>query len=268
VGTDWELGGDGAVKKILLGATVYFAATMTAFAADMAVRPYPAAPIAAPVVFSWTGCYVGVEGGGNWGTSGQVARSGANAGAGITGSYALSGGIAGGTIGCNYQVNNFILGIENDYSWTNKNGFVHDLPPFNIVATSGTREKWIDTLRGRLGYAIDPYLMVYGTAGAAFAGTEVDVLSPLVGSVANSKSRVGWTAGVGGEWAAFAGPWGALTFKLEYLHAGFGTAQYINPPVTVGGGTVVTRDVSLSDDMVRVGMNVKWNWGGPVVAKY
>jgi outer membrane immunogenic protein len=30
----------------------------------------------------------------------------------------------------------------------------------------------------------------------------------------------------------------------------------------------VTRDVKLSDDMVRAGMNVKFNWDGPVVARY
>ena len=268
MGTEWELSGDGAVKKILLGATVYFAATMTAFAADMAVRPYSAAPMAPPVLFSWTGCYVGVEGGGNWGKSQQIARSGANPYSSITGNFDLSGGIAGGTVGCNIQFSNFVLGIENDISWTNKRGSAHDLPPFNILATSSTREKWIDTLRGRFGYAIDPYLMVYGTAGVAFAGTDVNVLTSTNVSVTDSKSRVGWTAGVGGEWAAFAGPWGALTFKLEYLHAGFDSRNYIDPPIVTGGGTVITRSVSLSDDMVRVGMNVKWNWGGAVVAKY
>jgi outer membrane immunogenic protein len=258
--------GDGIVKKIALGAAAYFAATMTAFAADLPVKSY--APVAAPVLFSWSGCYVGLEGGGNWGRSGQVATSSALAGNAITGGFDLSGAIAGGTVGCNVQVSNFVFGIENDYSWTNKSGSVHDLPPFNVLTTSTTSEKWIDTLRGRFGYAIDPYLMVYGTAGVAFAGTNVNVLSPLVGSVTDSENRVGWTAGAGGEWAAFAGAWGAVTFKLEYLHAGFDNKQYINPSVTGGGGTVVTRSVSLSDDMVRVGMNVKWNWGGPVVAKY
>jgi outer membrane immunogenic protein len=62
-----------------------------------------------------------------------------------------------------------------------------------------------------------------------------------------------------------------VTFKLEYLHADFGGQLYINPSVvTVAGGTVVTRDVRLTDDMVRVGMNLKfdWGWQSPVVAKY
>ena len=59
-----------------------------------------------------------------------------------------------------------------------------------------------------------------------------------------------------------------MTFKLEYLHAGFESKQYFVPPVTLPGGTIATRDTSLSDDMVRAGVNVKFNSGGPVVARY
>jgi hypothetical protein len=54
---------------------------------------------------------------------------------------------------------------------------------------------------------------------------------------------------------------GALTFEREYLHADFGGKLYINPSVTTVAGTVVTRDVRLTDDMVRVGMNLKFDWG-------
>ena len=240
-----------------------------ASAADLPVPPpvpaYTKAPAPVAQAFSWTGCYVGVEGGGNWGRSEQIARSGAAAGASITGGFDLSGGIAGGTVGCNYQISNFVIGVENDFSWTNKKGSAPDQLPFNTGAISTTSEKWIDTLRGRVGYSWDRYLL-YVTGGGAWADTSVNV-TRLV-SVTDSQTRTGWVAGVGGEWAAWAGPWGVLTFKLEYLHADFGTQQYINPPVVNPGGTIATRDVKLTDDMVRVGMNLKFNWGGPVVAKY
>jgi len=255
------------MKKLFLGMAAVLAASTTAFAADLPVKsPVPAA-LPVPVIFSWTGCYAGVEGGGNWGRSEQIARSGVLANTTITGKFDLSGGIAGGTVGCNLQTSNFVVGIENDFSWTNKQGSLQDLPPFNVTTTSSTREKWIDTLRPRFGYAWDRF-MVYGTAGVAWAGTDVIVSNPAFGSVIDSKTRVGWTAGVGGEWAAWTGPWGALTLKLEYLHVDFDSKQYVNPPVTILGLTVVTRDVRLRDDMVRAGMNLKFNWGGPVVAKY
>jgi outer membrane immunogenic protein len=256
------------MKKLLLGAIAYFAATMTAFAADLAAQIPAPAPLPVPVIFSWTGCYLGGEGGGNWGQSQQTARSGPNAALYITGKFNLSGGIAGGTVGCNVQVSNFVVSIENDYSWTNKKGSANDILPFNPAAISSTREKWIDTLRPRFGYAIDQF-MVYGTVGIAWAGTSVNVVNPAIGAfVTDSRTRTGWAAGVGGEWAAWVGPWGAVTFKVEYLHVGFTDKQYIIPPVVFAGGTVVTRDASLSDDMVRAGMNVKFNWGGPLVARY
>ena len=72
------------------------------------------APLPVPVIFSWTGCYIGVEGGGNWGRSAQIARiaGGVNDGLTITGKFDLNGGIAGGTVGCNLHV----LGGENDFS--------------------------------------------------------------------------------------------------------------------------------------------------------
>jgi len=258
------------MKKIFVAAAAFLGLASTAFAADMPMAaPYTKAPVFAPVVFSWTGCYIGVEGGGNWGQSQQTARTGPAVGASVTGNFNLSGGIVGGTVGCNYQVSNVVLGIENDFSWTNKQGTAQNIAPFTPGFSSSTREKWIDTLRGRAGIAFDR-VMIYGTAGAAFAGTDVTVSSPVFGAVTNSQTRTGWVAGIGGEWAALVDSWGAVTFKLEYLHADFGTKQYFNPALLLAGGnaTVVTRDVKLTDDMVRAGVNVKLNWGGPVVAKY
>jgi outer membrane immunogenic protein len=252
------------MKNTLLATTAFLTLTTTAFAADLAVR----APAAAPVIFSWTGCYIGIEGGGNWGRSDHVARSSVLAGLPITGGFDLSGGLVGGTVGCNYQFDGFVIGIENDISWTNKRGNALDQLPFNPVVVSATREKWIDTLRGRAGFAWDKFFL-YGTGGVAWAGTEVNITNPTVPfTITDAQTRTGWVAGVGGEWAAWTGPWGALTFKLEYLHADFGTGRYVNPPVVTVAGTVVTRDVRLTDDIFRAGMNLKFNWGGPVVAKY
>src|ERR1700761_5459825 len=84
--------------KTMLSVLAVLAGTTTAgFAADL---PSKAAP-PAPAAFTWSGCFVGIEGGQSWGQSEQVATSTANAGSTITGKFNVSGGLAGGTAGCN-----------------------------------------------------------------------------------------------------------------------------------------------------------------------
>ena len=57
------------------GVAILFAATAgSAMAADLS-PVYKAPPVPAPAAYSWTGCYLGIEGGGNWGRSQHVATS-------------------------------------------------------------------------------------------------------------------------------------------------------------------------------------------------
>jgi outer membrane immunogenic protein len=236
-----------------------------AMAADLPPSTYyPVAPVAvvAQPHFNWSGCYIGIEGGGAWGQSQQTAATSPNPaviGLPITNGFNPSGAIVGGTVGCNYQVSSVVLGIEDDMSWTNASGNAADIPPFGAGTISTTSEKWLDTLRGRVGFAWDRFL-VYGTGGAAFAGENVGVCAAAAICPSDTQTRTGWTAGAGGEWAAWTAPAGALTVKVEYLHADFGTGLFINPPVVVGTTTINSRNVKLTDDIVRAGVNWKFNW--------
>jgi outer membrane immunogenic protein len=238
-----------------------------ASAADLAARTYTKAPAMAAPIYNWTGCYVGIEGGGNWGRAGTTAVTAPNPavdGLPITNAYHPSGGLAGGTVGCNYQVTDWVVGIEGDVSWTDTRGAAPNLAPFTTTSTNDFREKWFDTVRGRVGYAWDRVLL-FGTAGGAFAGTTTDVCTNTGVCVSDSQTRSGWVAGGGIEY----GVWDNLSLKLEYLHADFGGKNYINPPVVIAGtGTFDTRSIHLTDDIVRVGLNYRFGWGGPVVAKY
>lgn len=208
----------------------------------------------APPVIStniWSGCYVGVEGGGIWGQSRHDAAGGPT----ITGDFGISGSLVGATVGCNYQIGsgNFVLGIEDDMSWGNASGGAFDLPPtFDPNTFSQTNETWIDTLRVRVGIPWDRWLG-YVTGGVAFAGTSVSVCN-TIGCVNDSATRYGWTVGAGVEYALM-GQW---TVKAEYLYADFGTASYINPATTLGGFTFVTRNVTLSDNIARAGISYKF----------
>jgi len=221
---------------------------------------YKAPPV--PAMYSWTGCYIGVEGGGAWGTSNHTAESGRDAGRTITGNFGTSGGLAGGTIGCNYRIGSWVFGAEDDMSWINTKGSAPDILPFNPNAVSTTQQNWLDTLRGRIGLAWGRTLL-YATGGAAFTDAQVTAC-PLVGCISQTKTVSGWTVGGGIEYAFLSG-W---SVKLEYLYADFGSPQFINPPIPVGAATIVTRNVRLDDNVVRAGLNYRFSWPSPAAAWY
>ncbi len=89
----------------------------------------------------------------------------------------------GGTLGFNYQLGTFVAGVEADYSWIGlrtKNGLdtagdnlgTAQLPIY--VNGTGVIRNSIDsfgTVRGRVGYLVNPAFMIYGTGGLAFADT-------------------------------------------------------------------------------------------------
>ena len=103
------------MKKVLLAALMAGVAS-SAMAADLPTRKAPPAPqvYSSPLVFSWTGFYVGVNGGWGGGTNGGAFGS-------------PTGGLVGGTVGYNYQVGQFVGGLEGDWDWAdlNKNGTEH-----------------------------------------------------------------------------------------------------------------------------------------------
>jgi outer membrane immunogenic protein len=239
-------------------------ASSSASAADLPAPPvYAPQPAPAPHGFSWTGCYLGIDGGGAWGRAQSVAATSpqrpANIGLPITNPFNLSGGVFGGEVGCNYQINAVVVGVANDFSWTNVSGSGSDIAPFQVGATNSVSENWLDTVRGRIGFAWERFL-IYGTGGAAFANVGINVCSVAMLCVSDSQVRTGWTAGGGVEWAAWPVPGGSLTFKVEYLHVDLGNDVLISPPVVIGATVFNSRNVRLTNDLVRGGVSWKFDW--------
>jgi outer membrane immunogenic protein len=241
---------------------------VTASAADLpSAQTYTKAPVVVDPTYDWSGFYIGIEGGGVWGRSqhyrNDVTTPAVN-GLPQTGGISPSGGLAGGTVGYSYQFsNNIFVGVENDISWTNNKGSALFVAPFvPVTNTAQTSETWLDTLRGRLGFAFNRW-MIFGTGGAAFTNEGVQICNVAIGCGSQSTIVTGWTAGVGVEYA-FADNWSA---KLEYLHVDFGS-QHFSQTADPVGSFFLARDVTLTDDIVRVGVNYKFGWGGPVVARY
>ena len=107
---------------------------------------------------------------------------------------------------------------------------------FPATFSSETRENWLATVRGRLGWAWQRWL-IYVTGGYAAAAVEARVFNPTLAlDVSDTKTRNGFTLGAGIE-AAIAGNW---TAKLEYLYVGLQNASYFDvPPPAINARTGV-----------------------------
>src|SRR5436190_4032391 len=103
-------------------------------------------------IYTWTGFYLGINGGGGWGSSQWDGVD----------TFDLSGGLIGGTIGYNWQFAGAVVGAEGDIDWSGIKGTT------TVLCAPGceTRNKWLATARGRLGFAFDRFLP-YFTGGLA-----------------------------------------------------------------------------------------------------
>ena len=222
------------MKRVVFAFVALAATTAIAAAADLARRApyYPAsAPVYGPL-FSWTGFYIGINGGGGFGSSNWD----------LTGSRTVSGGLVGGTVGYNYQFGQAVAGIEGDVDWSGINGSTsNNVCPFGCK----TSNSWLATVRGRLGYAADSF-MPYVTGGAAFG----DIQASTPGFPQTSGDKGGWTLGAGLE-AALAQNW---TAKVEYLYVNLGT---FNCGFNCGAG-LATDNVSFHTNILRAGVNYKF----------
>jgi outer membrane immunogenic protein len=255
----------GAVMtRILLGvvgvSALLIAAPLSAVsAADMPLKAPP------PPINNWTGFYLGIEGGLNVG-DGKATDTALHLNE--TGTFGLAGGLFGGTIGYNWQIApSWVLGAEGDISWTDKTGTGVDIPPFNPLFNNQFNEQWLATYRGRVGYLLTSDWLLYVTGGGAAASVQQNVfVGPPGPSISQTNTLWGWTVGTGVEGRIF-GNWYA---KVEYLFVSLTPSSYFNPAPVVPGATFVSgQAVHLVDDVIRFGINYKFDWmPAPVATKY
>jgi outer membrane immunogenic protein len=233
-----------AVTALLIAAPLGAAS-----AADMPVKA-PLKPV--PVAYSWTGFYLGVNGGGVQGTTTwQYLTPGTLAPTTAFASHDISGGMAGGTVGYNWQFTpNWVGGIEADWDWSN---IVGDAACPNPTFDCRSRIRDIGTARVRLGWAEDRVLF-YATGGAAWGDVRIQTVnsagvSPPSGTPTNgtTSTRGGWTAGGGVEANIAQTP---LSAKLEVLYFDLGSHNYF----VDNGLPVHARE---NGTMVRAGLNWK-----------
>jgi len=245
----------GTMRRGLLALAVAGAAMFggVAMAADMGRPVYKAPPAGAlPVSYDWTGFYVGGHVGGGWADKSWTDAFG------LATSHTADGFLGGGQVGFNYQINQFVLGVEGDVSWANlKGGSTQNFGLAAPVTQSFNSEvDWTATLTGRLGFAFDRWL-VYGKGGVAWAHDKYSTnFYTFPGTVGIDETRIGWTVGGGVEYA-FAPNWSG---KLEYNYMDFGSKNVSFAPFT---STAIDQQIHA----VKFGINYKFG-GGPLLARY
>jgi outer membrane immunogenic protein len=136
-------------------------------------------------------------------------------------------------------------------------------PVGSFTSINQTKDMW--TVTGRVGYLFTPALLGYVKGGGAWARIDHTFngnVPVLFLSESTSGERQGWTIGGGLEWM-FAPGWSVFG---EFNYMDFGNKDVSFTAVAPGPGDVVRTKLEV--EQVLVGVNYKFNFGGPVVAKY
>ena len=192
---------------------------------------YQPGPVYNPI-YTWTGFYIGINGGGGWGRSQWDGLD----------TFDVSGGLIGGTVGYNWQFGQALIGAEGDIDWSSIKGTTTVLCPGGCE----TRNKWLATVRGRLGYTFDRFLP-YFTGGLALG--DINATLPVPVLPGGSVSSAGWTVGAGLE----VGLVSNVSLKAEYLYVDLGTFNCgLNCGLAPGG------NVSFTTSIFRGGANLRF----------
>jgi outer membrane immunogenic protein len=242
------------MKKLLLAtvALVALGATVPALAADLPAAPYYSkAPAYIAPLYNWTAFYIGGHIGG--------AFSGDNNFNGLTTGNNNDGRFLGGLqAGYDYQfAPNWVIGMEGQYSWlaSNNNGVIF---PGGFLYTNNQRA--LGSVTGRVGYTWGPGLL-YVKGGYAYSDNDESLAlnGTPAGFAFSGDHRDGYTVGAGLEYM-FAPNWSG---KVEYQYYNFGNSSFTAPSALVPFGNFRT-----DDHVVKAGLNYRFNWGAPVVARY
>ena len=241
------------MKKALLVSCATIALASSAYAADLPART--AANVPAPIAAStWSGFYVGVNGGYGWGTEKDPYVTP------VIGNFKPAGGLFGLQAGYNHQIGKYVVGLEADYAWASMSdsytiagSTVLNGSALSASATVQTQQNSLGTVRARIGYDFNN-LLVYATGGYAYGSNKITVSGAATwqgatwgAQAGNSQTHTGWVIGAGTEYVLTKN----VTAKAEYLYANLGNKTY-------WGGTVVADKVSLTTSVVRVGLNYKF----------
>jgi len=226
------------LQSALLATVAVIGFASIASAADM---PMKARPMMTPV-YNWAGCYIGGHAGAGWVKSGWTNTASTAAFGDMAPGDSLgqtnSGFVGGGQLGCNYQVNQWVFGIEGTFSGTSITGDLTDQTFGTLDDVFTTKINSIATVTGRIGYAFNNWLPYIkgGYAGADVKFSVSDTVGINQGSGSQTNWHNGWTLGGGLEYGLT--PNWIVGIEYDYIY--LNTKSY---NVTGASAGVYTFDV-------------------------
>jgi outer membrane immunogenic protein len=238
-----------------------------AFAADLAPMPvkYREAE-----KLPWAGFYVGANAGYAWSSDPGVTCSfsgvaGSPCGAAVFSAPQAAGAEYGVQAGYNWQVSNYVLGLEADFNKVNAHGasqFTGIDEPGKGMDQTSSRYDWLGTARGRAGVVSGPALF-YATGGFAYGRVGHQYIEGV--NAANgitfglSENQIGWTVGGGAEYALNQ-HW---SIKAEYLYVHLGDSKLNISGVLFPGNNGTPSGTSILQfnnnlNIVRLGANYRF----------
>jgi outer membrane immunogenic protein len=259
------------IRNLILSIAAMTALTGTVLAADLPMQAPPPAVYMPPPVFSWTGFYLGINGGGAVGST-QFDFN--NLGITTT-SRDFSGGFVGGTAGYDWAWNgpsfgngpfSWVVGVLADADWADiTNGFNC---AGNLGFSCNVTGNFLGSVRARVGWSFDRILF-YGTGGLGLGNARFSVTDNVTGlTVVDNVFRAGFTAGGGIEYALVPN-WAV---KFEYLFYDF---QHTNSGLVfpaAGFGALDAGSVTATTFVHTFRFGVDYKFlpppPAPVIAKY
>jgi len=255
------------MKRFALAASVLSVLSISAasaYAADLAARPYTKAPPMMMAAYDWSGFYVGVNGG--YGSSSNCWNVDNIAGTPVVpgapeGCSRANGGTAGGQIGYRWQAGALVAGLEAQGNWADLSGSNLSLL-FGPGVTNQSKIDAFGLFTGQFGYAWNNALL-YVKSGIAVTDDNYKGITTGLGTAfdAGKETRAGFAAGVGLEYG-FTPNW---SLAVEYDH--FFMFNNGVSFTTVGGGAL-SRIEDIQQDVDLVTARINYRFGGPVVARY
>jgi outer membrane immunogenic protein len=248
------------MKNILLSTVALVGFTAGAMAADLPMRAPPPAPVAIAPIFTWTGFYVGVNGGvafqdenNDRRRRGVVGRVNRGNGGGDDSSI-----LGGAQIGYNMQFGMFVAGVEADAQAIDFARINPVLVPGRNNRINRDNDDEVDvfgTVRGRLGLAAFDRGLIYATGGLAWKTNPDDNGNNRFNRGGDSEN-IGFTVGGGVEYAFT----NNISLKVEGLYVDFSEDKDGRNRRNNNVGNInFTGNGAREFGLVRAGLNFRFN---------